>query len=76
MNSDLVEIGFHNSSDDISGEGHHFPHEDQVHETPDEADKASQFPEMVQARQGYESVEGTRKRDLQAQMIEEKDTLL
>lgn len=40
------------------------------------ADKASQFPEMMQARQGYESVGDRRKRDLRSQIIEKMDRLL
>ena len=39
-------------------------------------DQASQFPEVFQARQGYESVGDRRKRDLRAQIIEEMDKLL
>ena len=39
-------------------------------------DQVSQFPEVFQARQGYESVGDRRKRDLRAQIIEEMDKLL
>ena len=48
-----------------------------VHPTSqNKADQASQFPEVFQARQGYESVGDRRKRDLRAQIIEEMDKLL
>ena len=56
--------------------GNDFRCEELQQTSQNKADKASQFPEMMQARQGYESVGDRRKRDLRSQIIEEMDRLL
>ena len=56
---DPAEMVTGNSDDDTSviEHGTDFRCEEQLHKTSqNKADKASQFPKMVQARQGYESV--------------------
>ena len=68
-----------NSDDDTSAiwQGNDLRHEEKLLQASQhKADKASQFPELVQARQGYESVGDRRKRDLRTQIIEEMDKLL
>jgi len=73
LSSDIVEMeiddSFHDTSD--SGNSTDSRRGEHVPPTPQhKADQASQFPEVFQARQGYNSVGDRRKRDLRAQIIE------